>query len=180
VTLAPNEAQKVKVQVFRANQLSEGEYSSDLYFRAVPKQKPLEKPSPEKDVSGISTKLEIVFGISIPVIIEIGEPKFKTSLTNLALDNNPQSPILKFTILREGGKSVYGDLKVNHIHPSGKKTEVGTTKGVAVYSPMAQRHFSVKLLKNEAIDYSKGKLIISYNSNAGKAVNFAEKELILN
>ncbi len=41
VILGPNEAQVVKVQVTRTNELSPGEYRSHFYFRAVPKAKPL-------------------------------------------------------------------------------------------------------------------------------------------
>src|SRR5580700_8466443 len=36
VTLAPNEAQVVKIQLIKTNELQPGEYRSHLYFRAVP------------------------------------------------------------------------------------------------------------------------------------------------
>ena len=38
VTLAPNEAQVVKMQLIKTDQLKPGEYRSHVYFRAVPKQ----------------------------------------------------------------------------------------------------------------------------------------------
>ncbi|MRR23773.1 molecular chaperone, partial [bacterium] len=41
VTLGPNEAQTVKLQVVKSGTLEPGEYRSHLYFRAVPKEKPL-------------------------------------------------------------------------------------------------------------------------------------------
>jgi hypothetical protein len=180
VSLAPNESQKVKIQVFRANQLEEGEYRSHLYFSAEPKQKPLEKTVADENANGITTKLEMVFGISIPVIIEVGQAKVKTALINLSLDQQAERPAIQFFIQREGNKSAYGDFKVTHIGPSGKETEVGAGKGVAVYAPIPQRHFSIPLREIEGVDYSSGKLIVSYNSNVGKAVKFAEGELMLN
>ena len=41
VTLPPNEAQVVKVQLIKASKLSPGEYRSHFYFRSVPKVNPL-------------------------------------------------------------------------------------------------------------------------------------------
>ena len=37
VTLAPNESQVVKMQLYRTTELQPGEYRSHVYFRAVPK-----------------------------------------------------------------------------------------------------------------------------------------------
>lgn len=180
VTLAPNEAQKVKVQVFRANQLEEGEYRSHLYFRAVPKQKPLEKPTSNENATGITTKLEMVFGISIPVIIEVGSATVNAALTNFSLEQQAENPAIHFTIQREGSKSVYGDFKVTHISPSGKATEVGVVKGVAVYAPIPQRNFLIRLGEPKGVDYSSGKLIVAYHSQEAKKIQLAVGELILN
>lgn len=176
VTLAPNEAQKVKVQVFRANQLETGEYRSHLYFRAVPKVKPLDKITDSEAPTGISTKIEMVFGISIPVIMEIGNPQVKSTLSNLKLDTTATN--LNFTINREGNKSSYGDFKVTHIDPKGKVTEVGTVKGVAVYAPIPLRHFSIKL--KDGIDYRSGRLNLIYLVQDGRKEKFAEASMVLN
>ena len=46
VTLGPNEAQVVKVQLMKTNELTEGEYRSHFYFRAVPKSNPLGEEAP--------------------------------------------------------------------------------------------------------------------------------------
>src|ERR1700740_1244635 len=46
VSLAPNEAQVVKIQLIRTNEMKPGEYRSHLYFRSVPDERPLgEKPA---------------------------------------------------------------------------------------------------------------------------------------
>ncbi|WP_143959872.1 fimbrial biogenesis chaperone [Litoribacter populi] len=177
VTLAPRESQKVKVQVFRANQLETGEYRSHLYFRAVPKEKPLEKQKSNEEVTGISTKLDMVFGISIPVIIEVGNPDVKSALSHLALDRQQRSTQFNFTILREGNKSSYGDFKVLHTDQSGKETQVGTVKGVAVYAPIPHRHFSIKL--KDEVDYSSGELKVVYHAQEGKKETFAQASLQL-
>src|SRR5450759_4656381 len=86
VTLPPNEAQVVKVQLVRASQLAAGEYRSHFYFRAVPKIRPLGEEEIVKDSTTISVRLTPVFGITIPAIIRIGESNTKVTLSDLALD----------------------------------------------------------------------------------------------
>ena len=86
VTLPPNEAQVVKVQLIRANQLSPGEYRSHFYFRSVPVVKPLGEEETIKDTTGITVSLKAIFGITIPAIIRVGESTTKVTLSNLALD----------------------------------------------------------------------------------------------
>src|SRR5688572_19794449 len=46
VRLAPNEAQTVRVQVNRSGEMVPGEYRSHLYFRAIPRPKPLGTKEP--------------------------------------------------------------------------------------------------------------------------------------
>ncbi len=58
VTLGPGEAQVVKVQVIKTNELTPGEYRSHFYFRAVPKPKPLGEAEAPVDCSSISVKLD--------------------------------------------------------------------------------------------------------------------------
>jgi P pilus assembly chaperone PapD len=77
VTLAPNETQVVKVQLSGTTQLAAGEYRSHFYFRAVPKVRPLGEEEKPKDTTTISVRLTPVFGITIPVIIRIGESTAK-------------------------------------------------------------------------------------------------------
>ncbi|HEX8313587.1 MAG TPA: hypothetical protein VF609_01260, partial [Flavisolibacter sp.] len=149
VTLAPNEAQTVKVQITKTAQLAAGEYRSHLYFRAVPKEKPLGEKQPEKD-SSISVRLVPVFGISMPVIIRVGESTADVGFSGTSLElTKDQAPSLKLTLNRTGNMSVYGDLSVNHISSEGKTTPIGSVKGLAVYTPNASRQFRL-LLNNTA------------------------------
>ncbi len=58
VTLGPNEAQTVKLQLVKGGTLEPGEYRSHLYFRAVPREKPLgEEEAAVADPSSISVRL---------------------------------------------------------------------------------------------------------------------------
>ncbi len=182
VTLPPNEAQVVKVQLLRANQLAPGEYRSHFYFRAVPKLKPLGEEKSSQDSGTISVRLTPVFGITIPAIIRIGESTTKVTLSDLAIDfASDATPILRLKFNRTGNFSVYGDLTVSHVSPEGKVTRVGAANGIAVYTPNTIRRFQFNLLKVPGIDFKSGKLVIRFSSSSDvKPEKLAEAELPLN
>ncbi|MDX2432075.1 MAG: fimbria/pilus periplasmic chaperone [Bacteroides sp.] len=181
VTLAPNEAQVVKIEVTRRSQLEEGEYRSHFYFRAVPKVKPLGVEDPAEEEGSISVKLTPVFGITIPVILRIGESTTSVSLTDLTLHKNENNtPNLEMTFMRSGNMSVYGDLSVDHISSSGVVTRVGIANGVAVYTPNAIRKFNLNLVSSQEVDFASGILKVNYSASSDvEPARYAEAELIL-
>lgn len=166
VTLKPDEAQTVKVQAVRTGDLAPGEYRSHLYFRATPKEKPLGEENPEQqDQATISIKLVPVFGITIPVIIRVGNPSVNVTLSDLSLTfENDTLPRLSFVFNRTGDYSVYGDVDVVHIAPGGTVTSVGIAKGVAVYTPNPRRKFSFNLIGGETVDFHSGRLIVTFSA----------------
>ena len=180
VTLGPDESQVVKIQLNRSNELTTGEYRSHIYFRAIPNAAPLGDRQPVAD-SGISIKLVPVFGISIPVIIRVGEANTEISLTNTSVEMAEDTiPVLNMTFLRKGNMSAYGDLSVDYISPAGKTIAAGTIKGIAVYTPNASRSFKLNLEKHPGIDYHSGKLHITYSTAADtRLAKLAETDLVL-
>jgi hypothetical protein len=182
VTLGPNEAQVVKVQVIKLNELAAGEYRSHFYFRAVPKTAPLGEKETNIDTTTISVKLTPIFGITIPVIIRVGENNSKVTLSELVFHIvNDTVPSLNLTLNRTGTMSVYGDLTADHVSAQGKITRVGAANGVAVYTPNAIRRFQFNLNKVPGIDYSSGTLRIIYSAPSDvKPARYAEAELNLN
>ena len=182
VTLGPNEAQVVKMQLIRSNELVAGEYRSHFYFRAVPSVKPLGEKEAVKDTTSFSVKLTPIFGITIPVIIRVGESSAKVSISDLALDiTNETSPRLKLVFNRTGNMSFYGDLTVDHISVQGIVTRVGIANGLAVYTPNTMRRFQFNLNKVEGVNFRSGKLRVTYSAPSDvKPAKYAEAEMILN
>jgi len=182
VVLGPNESQTIKMQLINTGQLATGEYRSHLYFRAEPEKQPLGDEMIRKDSSTISVKLVAVFGISIPVIIRIGETDRNISFSDMILSKGKDSlPFLKITFNRTGNMSAYGDISVDHISLQGKITRVGIVRGMALYTPNLVRHFNLPLDNKAAVDYHSGKLHVLYTSQAdAKSVKIAESELLLN
>lgn len=182
VTLAPNEAQVVKIQLTKTANLTAGEYRSHLHFRSIPNVAPLgEKGVLRDSVAGVSIRLMPVFGITVPVIIRVGENTSKVSLSALSVNLEPKSkPVLSLSLNRSGSMSVYGDLTVNHIAKSGKVTQVGLIKGISVYTPNTQRKVKVTLDGNAGTDFKDGKLQVVYTQETGlNTEKLGEAEMIL-
>jgi hypothetical protein len=181
VTLAPKEAQAIKVQLVRSGELTPGEYRSHIYFRAVPKAKPLGEKDIPKDTTAISVQLTPIFGITIPVIIRVGESTASVSLSDIAFDLlNDTIPRFKIVLKRTGNMSVYGDISVDYISVQGKITRVGTANGVAVYTPNTSRQFQMNLIKVPGVDYKNGTLRVIYSAPSDvKPLRYAEAELTL-
>ena len=181
VTLPPNEAQVVKVQLLRANDLKPGEYRSHFYFRSVPKVVALGEEETVVDTTSISVRLVPVFGITIPAIIRVGQSNMEVTLSDLSLEINKDTiPTLGLNFFRTGNFSVYGDLSVDHISTNGTITRVGIANGIAVYTPNSVRHFQFDLNKSLGIDYRSGKLLVNFSSSSDvKPEKFAEAELLL-
>jgi P pilus assembly chaperone PapD len=181
VVLAPNDAQAVKIQLTKINQMSPGEYRSHIYFRAVPAEKPLGEKEIPKDTTSISIKLVPVFGITVPVIIRVGESTARVSISDVSLEMvNDTMPILKMAFNRTGNMSVYGDIAIDYISPKGKGIRVSFIQGLAVYTPNPVRRLKVDIDKTLGIDYSRGKFHIVYTSQSDtKPEKLAEAELLL-
>ncbi|MGC9354127.1 MAG: fimbrial biogenesis chaperone [Mariniphaga sp.] len=182
IELAPGESQVVRMQLRRLPNMEDGEYRSHLYFRAVPDERPLGEKDMLTDTTAIGIRLTPIFGISIPVIVRIGDLSASLSITGLALEKAEDNRIiLKTELNREGTRSVYGDLTVDYILPGEEPVNVGLVRGIAVYTPNNLRRFSMPLNVPEGIDFSKGKLVVRFSSsNEAKPKVFDEKELVLN
>ena len=181
VTLAPNEAQVVKMQLTKTDQMTPGEYRSHVYFRAVPKQTALGTVEKVKDSTSIGVRLIPIFGITIPVIIRSGESTMKVTLSDLKLAVLGDTlPRIQFAFNRTGNQSVYGDILVEHISSKAVVTPVGTVRGIAVYTPNPVRRFQMDLDKKAKVDYHSGSLKITFSSQSDtKTEKYAESVLQL-
>lgn len=181
VTLGPGEAQTVKVQLVRSNELTPGEYRSHFYFRAIPKPRPLGEEELPSDTTSISVRLTPIYGITIPVIIRSGATNTTVTITDLQFDyDNRNNPRISLMFNRTGNMSVYGDITVDYITQQGKITRVGVANGVAVYTPNPRRRFILNLTAPEGTDFRAGRLKVIYSAPSDvKPEKYAEAELVL-
>lgn len=182
ITLAPREPQVIMLQYRKKTDMKEGEYRSHLYFRADKESKPLGLGETDEDTTSLKVQLIPIFGLSIPVILRIGNTSVKATLSDLSLEMQQDTiPILKFFINRSGNSSIYGDFRVEHIPAKGQPYEVGVLRGVGVYTNLNRRSVSVRLTKSPGVPLSGGKIRLTYSSNDPmKPVTlFAEQEMEL-
>jgi hypothetical protein len=181
IELAPNESQVVRIQVRRRPGLEEGEYRSHLYFRAIPKEEPRGQETTATDTTGIGIRLIPIYGISIPVIVRIGNLSASCIIDELAIEHKEEeAPVLKLVLNRQGTKSVYGDLTVDYVSPTGERINVGKVRGIAVYTPNTVRRFSMPLTVPEGVNLNTGKLVVRFtDANEAKPLVYDEKELEL-
>ena len=180
VVLAPNESQLLKVQVSKTDQLPAGEYRSHIYFRAERDDKPLGEIEARVDSGSISVSLIPIFGITIPIIVRVGEVSAEVKLTDAELMQKDSLLVLSMNMHRSGSKSVYGNIKVEHITENGMATVVGQANGISVYTPNLMRHFEMKLNKVLGIDFKRGKLRVTYGSDSDvRSEVMAETEILL-
>lgn len=168
VVLGPNESQTVRVQITKSSSMEQGEYRSHMYFRAIEKQTALGADIEESEDDGISIKIKAVFGISIPVIVKVGEPTTTLSLTNLSLTKSEENVTsLEMLINREGNMSSYGEISVVHYSFQGVSKEIAIVKGLSLYTPNKFRKLKLPLNTQE-VDITKGKLEVTYTSDKNK------------
>jgi hypothetical protein len=182
VVLAPGEAQVVKAQLVRTNDLAAGEYRSHMYFRSVPSEHLQGDTTAKKDTTAISIKLTPIYGITIPIIVRVGETTSNVTLSDLSLviDSTTNVPTLHLTFNRTGNISVYGDLTVDHISPKGKTTQAKLIKGIGVYTPNPARHAKFDMDTDKNIDYHTGTLHVTYTlQTSDKTTKKAEADIQL-
>lgn len=167
VTLAAKESQVIKIQLRAKKRLNDGEYRSHIYIRSIPDQDPLsiEKQESTYDSTAVVVSLTPIYGITLPVIIRVGESTTEVNLSNLLFEMiNDSIPTISLTINRSGNMSVYGDIEVKHISPKNIVTQIGIVQGIAVYTPNLLRKCLFQLNKIDNVDYHNGKLLITYST----------------
>jgi len=164
VILAPNESQIVRIQVKSPPVLNQAELRSHLYFRSIVNETP--DMGTAIDSSGLGFKLVPVYGITIPIIIRIGESSVKANATVNNVTTTDSLPMLNIDIERTGNVSTFGQIELVHTSVEGTKTTIGKVNGVAVYVPLHKRELAIPLKIPVGLDLSKGTLNLKYYSNA--------------
>src|SRR5687768_9357144 len=139
VTIAPNEPQTIRISARAPKGLPDGEYRAHLLFRAVPPPRPVTAP---KEVKGIAFELIPIYGVTIPVVIRLGNLQAKVGIANVQLTDFGGKPAVALDLTRAGDRSVFGDVRV---FKPGVKDPIAIQRGVAVYTEVGTRHVVVPI-----------------------------------
>lgn len=181
ITLEPNVAQVVRMQVRLPATLPDGEYRSHLLFRAVPPEnvapeRSIEKAAGEAPAAGFSVRLTPIYGVSIPVIVRHGAASATASLADAVYrqGHGDEPATLECKLGRSGNQSIYGNLTVKFVPASGPSRVVGVSNGIAVYTPNPFRIVRVPLQPAPGVVLAHGRLQVEFSRAEATGEHLAE------
>jgi P pilus assembly chaperone PapD len=139
VTLAPREPQAIRIAARPPQGLPDGEYRIHMLFRAIPPATPVVQPTGEQP-KGLQFKLTPVYGVTIPVIVRLGNLQASAGIANVQLESGKNGPAVGLDLTRTGSRSTFGEVRVLK---AGVKDPIAIQKGIAVYTEIGKRHVSV-------------------------------------
>jgi P pilus assembly chaperone PapD len=139
VTLAPNEPQSIRIAARPPQGLADGEYRVHLLFRAIPPSTPVAEPASAPG-KGVSFKLTPVYGVTIPVIVRLGNLSVKAAITNVRAEKRDGKPVIAVELDRSGERSTFGEVRVLK---AGVKDPIAIARAVAVYTELNEREVVV-------------------------------------
>ncbi len=160
VTLPPNQPQVVRVGVRLPEGTPPGEYRAHMLFRAVPDAVAATaeaRPASE----GVSIALTPIYGITIPVIVRVGDLGAEASIGEAWVSDTQDGPAFNFDLARTGNRSVYGDIEVTR---PGAAEPLLVARGIAVYPEVAARKVSLRV-PGELAAKLKGPVRIRYTED---------------
>lgn len=139
VTLPPHQPQAIRIAARPPAGLPDGEYRVHLLFRAVPPAIPV-TDDPAKEEKGLRLQLIPVYGVTIPVIVRVGNLQAKSAIADVKLEKANGRPAVGLELSRTGTRSTYGELRVLK---AGVKDPIAIQRGIAVYTEVGARHVSI-------------------------------------
>jgi P pilus assembly chaperone PapD len=159
VTLAPRQPQSIRISARPPAGLPDGEYRIHLLFRAIPPSNPvIADDEPHK---GVSFALVPVYGVTIPVIVRLGNLQVKAGIANVRLEHRNGKSLVALDISRSGDRSTFGEVRVLK---RGVKDPIAVQRAVAVYKELGTRSVEIPLDEDFAGDPA-GPVTVQYIDN---------------
>ena len=148
-TVRAKSSQQIRLMLRTPADLAEGEYRSHLWIRP---EADVTKVTPSS-LSNNNTKaekgveLQMLTGVTMPVIVRKGNLGAKTTITDLQAVQSPGFVSVAYALNRVGERSVYGNLDYVCNAGSGSEYILRTTRGIAVYPELNRRVFNKQIEK---------------------------------
>lgn len=139
VTLAPREPQTIRIAARPPAGLPDGEYRIHLLFRATPPATPVTQAA-SAPAKGLSFRLTPVYGVTIPVIVRLGNLSVQAGITGVHLEKHDGKPAIAMELSRTGTRSTFGEIRVLK---AGVKDPIALSRAVAVYTELNEREVVV-------------------------------------
>lgn len=182
MTLKPDENQPLRILVKNMDALPDGEYRSHIRVKVdEPDLDSITAPTPT-DGKGAVISMKTKMTMIIPVIIRKGETSYKVSLDDasvaLAGGKGETKPSVLLKLSYEGNRSANLDVKVTHVAPDGKQSELAFFRGLTIYREVTKREHQVPLDVPQGLNLKNGTLhvVLMSQENEGKQV-LASKDI---
>ena len=139
VTLAPHEPQSIRIAARPPEGLADGEYRVHLLFRAIPPSTPVTAAG-DPSAKGLKLQLIPVYGVTIPVIVRLGNLQATAHIANVALEKKGGKEAISLDLTRSGSRSTFGEVQVLK---AGVKDPIAIQKAVAIYTEVGTRRLSI-------------------------------------
>lgn len=140
VTLPPNQPQSIRISARAPDGIADGEYRVHMLFRAVPPPRPVTEP---RQVQGVSFNLRPIYGVTIPVIVRLGNLEAKAGIANVRkVSGDDGKPAIALDLNRTGARSTFGEVRVLK---AGVTQPIAIVRGIAVYTELNQRSVMVPI-----------------------------------
>lgn len=141
VTLRGGESQTIRMMARADGEIPDGEYRSHFLALSVPRDVDdgfsIDDALSGGEPGGIGVTIRPRFGISIPVIVRIGQTTLQVGLSDPQIVTMPDgTKALGITIDRSGTRSAFGDLVVT---ARGAGEPIALARGIGVYPEVDQR-----------------------------------------
>lgn len=170
VTLPGSEAQTVRIMARIPPDLPPGEYRSHFSVVQVPPgsasgEISIDDGAGKPRSRGVGVRIMPRFGVSIPVIVRVGETSLQVGLRDFAVRRAPGGgSAVAFTITRSGTRSSFGDITVT---APGVPRPIAVIKGIGVYPEVDQRPMLVAIESSAPpSSYARGaRLTVTYTDD---------------
>ena len=139
ITLPPGQPQSIRLSARAPQGLPDGEYRVHMLFRAVPPPRPAVAP---QKIEGVAFQLTPIYGVTIPVIVRLGNLEAKAGLANVRKVTDGGKPAIALDISRSGDRSTFGEVRVLK---AGVADPIAIVRGVAVYTELGQRSVTIPI-----------------------------------
>ncbi len=150
ITVPAQKSQQIRIMMRMPAGVEDGEYRSHLWIRTEPDVERMKKDAEVKmreSGENKSMTLEMLPGITMPVIIRKGDLDAAINIQNLQAQQSPGFVSISYDFLRDGMRSVYGD--TDYICNAGTSSSylLRKVRGVGVYNEVNLRKYSLKVEK---------------------------------
>ncbi len=138
IVLPPGASQQVRLMLRRPKDMKDGEYRAHFWIQPESESVKFD-PNKTRPEGKSAVQIKMLTGVTLPVIVRQGNLTASVKIADAALVTENGQKMLKYTMTREGNRSVYGDIELICKTPAGEEKIIQQLRGIAVYADINRR-----------------------------------------